>query len=85
MNDDRSASLEVLLSEAATAKPSERINWRDPIVVLKGSTTVGPGFYQLGQELRQVRPNEDDEAFGKRQQDETFTFWADHPEAGPLD
>jgi hypothetical protein len=55
------------------------------IVVHKGKTEVGDGFYLLGQDLEQVREGEDAKAFGARQQRETFEFWASHPEAGPLD
>lgn len=55
------------------------------IVVHEGSITVGSGFYQLGQDMQQVQPDESDKDFAKRQQQETFEFWSTHPEAGPLE
>jgi len=55
------------------------------IVVHKGSSAVGPGFYQLGQDMHRVQPGETDKEFGVRQQQETFEFWSTHPDAGPIE
>jgi hypothetical protein len=71
---------EISIREAKDGRPM-----LSSVVVHKGTTTVDPGFYQLGQDIHQVQPGETDEAFGKRQQDETFAFWSTHPEAGPLE
>jgi hypothetical protein len=72
--------MEDIIREAKDGRPM-----LSSVVVHKGTTTVDPGFYQLGQDMHQVQPGETDEAFGKRQQDETFAFWSTHPEAGPLE
>ena len=68
-----------ILGRISEDEVSERRPMLSAIVVSRDTMLPGKGFFNLGQQLRQTQPGEDETAFAVRQIKRVHQYWSSQP------